>query len=74
MAIHSINHQTQPVTLPETGYIRLKQLLKIVPFSSATVWRKCKNGSFPSPIKLSDRVTAWSVKDINEWMLSKEAA
>ena len=31
----------------------------IVPFSSATLWRKVKTGAFPSPVKLSERVTAF---------------
>lgn len=54
--------------LPETGYIRQAQLVKIIPFSAATLWRKVKDGSFPSPVKLSSRVTAWRVEDIRAWM------
>ncbi len=30
-----------------------------LPFSAPTLWRKVKAGTFPKPIKLSDRVTAW---------------
>lgn len=54
--------------LPETGYIRQVQLVKIIPFSAATLWRKVKDGSFPSPVKLSARVTAWRVEDLRAWM------
>lgn len=54
--------------LPETGYVRQVQLVKIIPFSAATLWRKVKDGSFPSPVKLSARVTAWRVEDIRSWM------
>ncbi len=54
--------------LPETGYVRQAQLVKIIPFSAATLWRKVKDGSFPSPVKLSARVTGWRVEDIRTWM------
>jgi predicted DNA-binding transcriptional regulator AlpA len=58
--------------LPATGYVRQSQLIPaIVPFSSATLWRNVKNGSFPAPVKLSDRVTAWRVEDVRAWMESR---
>jgi prophage regulatory protein len=37
-------------TLPETGYVRQFQLIPVIfPFSSATLWRKVKAGTFPQP-------------------------
>jgi predicted DNA-binding transcriptional regulator AlpA len=61
--------------LPATGYVRQSQLIPtIVPFSSATLWRSVKAGTFPAPVKLSDRVTAWRVEDIRFWMKSRAAA
>jgi predicted DNA-binding transcriptional regulator AlpA len=35
--------------------------------SAATVWRKCKEGTFPKPYKLSRGVTAWKTSDLDEW-------
>jgi predicted DNA-binding transcriptional regulator AlpA len=56
-------------TLPTTGYVRQSQLVPhIIPFSSATLWRKVKAGQFPRPVKLSERVTAWAVEDVRAWM------
>ena len=53
--------------LPVTGYIRQSQLIPaIFPFSSATLWRKVKAGTFPKPVKLGPRITAWRVEDIRE--------
>jgi len=54
--------------LPKTGYVRQTQLLKFIPFSSATLWRKVADQSFPAPVKLSERVTAWECAKIREWM------
>jgi prophage regulatory protein len=52
-------------SLPETGYVRQSQLIPgIFPFSSATLWRKVKAGTFPQPVKLGPRITAWRVQDI----------
>ena len=64
---------TTPATLPENGYIRVQALTKIIPFSHSTFWRKAKNGSFPSPVKLSEQITAWRVEDVRAWMDSTEA-
>lgn len=55
------------------SYLRQAQLIpRILPFSAATLWRKVKNGTFPKPVKLSDRITAWRVSDVQDWMESRE--
>jgi len=60
------NSETYGV-MPATGYMRQSQLIPaIFPFSSATLWRKVKAGTFPKPIKLAPRITAWRVEDIRE--------
>ncbi len=43
-----------------------------LPFSAATLWRKSRDGSFPKPVRLSERVTAWRVGDVRVWL--KECA
>lgn len=58
-------------TLPESGYIRVQALIKIIPFSASTVWRKAKAGSFPAPVKLSEQITAWKVEDVRAWMTAQ---
>jgi prophage regulatory protein len=44
-----------------------------IPFSAPTLWRKVKAGTFPAPHKLSDRVTAWRVGDIRQWLKAQSA-
>lgn len=62
-------------TLPATGFIRQAQLIPdVVPISSATLWRRCKAGEFPKPVKLSERVTAWRVGDVRAWLNAQIAA
>ena len=60
--------------LPEGCYVRQKLLRKILPFSSATLWRKVRAGQFPRPYKLSERVTAWRVDDVRAWFVKNGLA
>ena len=71
----SINHPLEGLgTLPASGYIRQSRLLaEVVPISGATLWRKVKAGTFPQPVKLSERVTAWRVEDVRQWMQGRAA-
>jgi len=57
--------------LPDSGYMRQPQVLEVVPFSSATLWRKCKAGQFPAPLRLSERVTAWKVGDVRKFLAAQ---
>jgi prophage regulatory protein len=70
--------KTTPQTfgaLPASGYVRQSQLIPhIVPFSSATLWRMVKAGTFPRPVKLSERVTAWDAAKVRAWLESKANA
>ena len=54
-------------------YVRLEALLTIVPFSASTVWRKVENLSFPKPVRLSSRITAWKLETIEAWLAEQEA-
>lgn len=63
-------------TMPNGSFVREAHLVpsqrhpgpKILPFSSATLWRLVSRGDFPKPIKLSSRVTCWRVGDIRQWL------
>jgi predicted DNA-binding transcriptional regulator AlpA len=66
-----MSRKTNTSKLPATGFIRQSQLIPvIIPFSSSTLWRKVKAGTFPAPVKLSERVTAWPVESVRAWMNS----
>ena len=38
-----------------------------------TLWRRVKAGTFPKPVKLSERVTAWRVEDVRQWLDAQTA-
>jgi predicted DNA-binding transcriptional regulator AlpA len=54
--------------LPDTGFLRQRQVLVFVPISKSTLWRQVRARSFPSPVKLSAGVTAWRAEDVRRWI------
>ena len=66
--------------LDDSAYVRASQLVSVrtrpgipvpLPFSAPTLWRKVREGTFPPPVKLGPRMTAWRVGDIRAWMLAR---
>ncbi len=69
--------------LPDSAFIRESQLVQSpkrpdhpapLPFSAPTLWRKVKAGTFPKPVKLSERVTCWKVSEVRAWMMAQAVA
>jgi prophage regulatory protein len=61
--------------IPETGFLRLTQVLSVIPLGKTCWWEGVKSGRFPKPVKLSERCTAWRAEDIHKLIknLSEEA-
>ncbi|MDR1888348.1 MAG: AlpA family phage regulatory protein [Zoogloeaceae bacterium] len=57
--------------LPETGFLRLKQVLCFIPVGKSTLWEGVRAGYYPKPVKLSPNVTVWRVEDIRALIESK---
>jgi len=49
---------TEKTTLPETGFLRLPQILKLIPVGESTWWARVKAGIYPKPVKLGERTSA----------------
>ena len=56
--------------LPDVAVIQIRPLInyRVLPYSATTIWRKCRSGEFPSPIKISPGITAFRVGDIRQWL------
>ena len=50
--------------IPEIGFLRLPQVLSVIPIGKTSWWEGVKAGRFPKPVKLSERCTAWRAEDI----------
>lgn len=58
---------TAPPRIPADGFMRLRQILEIVPISKSHWWALVRDGAAPSALKLSPRCTAWLAKDVREF-------
>lgn len=61
------NSDSKKLLLPETGFLRLKQVLEFIPVCKATFWNGIKTGRFPKPLK-NGRCTFWRVEDIRAFI------
>ena len=59
----NINH-----TLPNTGFLRIKDVLKFIPVSRATLYRKMHAGEFPKGYSLGETTIAWRAEDIHAYI------
>lgn len=60
--------------LPETGFLRLPEVLKLYPVSKSTWWAGVRSGRYPQPVKLGERATAWRVEDVRALIESAASA
>ena len=48
------------------GFLRLPQVLELIPVSKSTWWAGVASGRFPKSVKIGPRTTAWRAADINQ--------
>ena len=51
-------------TLPETGFLRLNQVLQLIPYKKTAWYAGLKAGRFPKPVALGDRARGYKAEDI----------
>jgi predicted DNA-binding transcriptional regulator AlpA len=57
-----------------SAFLREAQLVPhMIPVSPATLWRWVREGIFPKPVRLSSRVTAWRIEDVEGWIKSRKS-
>jgi prophage regulatory protein len=64
--------------LPETGYLRLPQILgnakanipALIPISKSSWWAGIKTGRYPKGVHLGPRTTVWAVESIRALIAS----
>lgn len=70
----SETRQAVQSSLPETGFVRLSQILgdkkkgitPIIPVSKSSWWDGVRSGRYPASVKLGERTTCWRVEDIRK--------
>lgn len=65
------NHNTE---LPETGFLRLPDVLRLFPVSKTSWYRGIESGLYPKPAQLASRTVAWRTEDIRALIERTNAA
>ena len=56
---------TENNILENAAFVRLPQILKLIPISKSCFWNKVASGDFPAPIKFG-RCSFWKSADIKQ--------
>lgn len=56
--------------LNDIRYLRIQDVLRIIPIGKSTFYKRVKSGEYPKPYKIAERTVAWKYTDIEK--LSKE--
>lgn len=52
--------------VPTTGFLRLPEVLSLIPIGKTCWWEGVRSGRFPKAVKLSPKCTAWRAEDIRD--------
>lgn len=69
-----IKNKDQLNEINPIGMMRAKQVIELVPFGRASLWKFAKDGRFPAPIKVTGGITAWRNADVIAWLEAQSAA
>lgn len=58
--------------LPDEGYVRLAQILNVIPMGKSTWWNRVKDGVYPKPTKFGAKLSMWKVEDIRKILANPE--
>lgn len=61
--------------LPETGYLRLAQVLRFIPIGRSSWYAGIKDGRYPRPIRIGPKTAVYRAEDIRQLLaeLDKQA-
>jgi prophage regulatory protein len=64
---------SDPARSDPVGLVRIKELQRtLVPLSRTSIWRHCKAGTMPKPVRLSQNAIAWRRDEVEAWIRQRE--
>ena len=54
--------------LQTAGFLRLSHVEALVGMKKSTIYKRCGDGTFPRPLKLSSRINVWRAADVLAWI------
>jgi len=58
----------------ENRLLRLPEVCRLTGIGRSQLYAMARDGRFPTPIKISERCSAWSEADVREWIAERIAA
>ena len=66
--------QAEMEATPRLMFIRQDEVLQRTKLSRSTLYELVNAGRFPKPLKLGERINAWSETEITQWQQAQLAA
>lgn len=66
--------RTEQIHCASERLIRVREVAQIIGYSVTSIWRRCKDGSFPLPVRIGPGAVAWRHSEIEAWMNSRQIA
>ena len=74
MKIWTADVQTEPSreqVVDSLQLLRVNDICRLLRISKPTFWRLRRTQDFPTPTRLTDRVIAWSKREVEDWLLMR---
>jgi prophage regulatory protein len=52
---------------PEDRFLKRTEVIQLTGLSTASIYRKMKDGTFPKAVRLGSRAVAWVQSEITDW-------
>lgn len=53
---------------PALALLRLPDVMARTGLGKSSIWARSKAGTFPRPVKLGPRTTAWVASEVDQWL------
>lgn len=63
--------EPKAIAIPETGFMRVKQVQQVFPIGRTTLWDLVGRGLFPAPIRMSSRLVVWRAEEVRAWIAAQ---
>lgn len=63
-----VREEIQVFAMPETGFLRIGDILRFIPIKAPTWWKWVRTGKAPKGIKFGPNITVWRAEDIREFI------
>ena len=61
------SNRTEP--FPPNALLRLKDVCRLVGLSRSSIYKRVADGTFPRPLRVSERSARWRMQDLQEWTI-----